>query len=138
MSQPAATKAKVSPLRLLVVDDIELVRQMVAELFVHAGYEVEEAGGADEALKLAQLVRWDGLVLDVDMPGMNGVELYARILRSSGRDHLPVLFFTGRPNDTLQMSLADAPWAQFVSKPCAGIQLLAMMKQCLQAGSGTV
>lgn len=134
MSQPPAEKKDSRRLRLLVVDDIEPVRQVIAELLRNQGYEVELAAEADEALQLAQLVRWDGLVLDVDLPGMNGVELYVRISRSNGRGCLPVIFYSGRPNEILQHGLGSAPWARFINKPCGGRQFLVALEQCLQAG----
>ncbi|HKB56999.1 MAG TPA: response regulator [Lacunisphaera sp.] len=132
MSWPVTTKAG-RQLRLLVVDDIEPVRSMIAELLRHRGYEVETAASAEEALQLMQMVRWDGLVLDVDLPDMSGVELYSRILKNSSSERLPVLFFTGRLNETLQLGLGSAPWARLVPKPCSDQQFLAALEQCLQA-----
>jgi DNA-binding response OmpR family regulator len=132
MTAPAA-KGRRGP-RLLVVDDIESIRWMLAELFELEGYEVEQAGNAQEALLLAQLVRWDGLILDVDMPGMNGLELYANLMRLNANECLPVVFFTGRPNTMLEASLADVSWASCVSKPCEPRRLFALMRQCLLAG----
>jgi DNA-binding response OmpR family regulator len=119
--------------RLLVVDDIEPIRWMLAELFELEGYEVEQAENAHEALALARLVRWDGLILDVDMPGMNGLELYANLMRLNADERLPVIFFSGRPNATLESSLANVTWASYVSKPCEPRQLVTLMRQCLQA-----
>lgn len=119
--------------RLLVVDDAESVRCTLAELLSREGYEVEIAADAEEALQLARLVRWDGLVLDLDLPGLKGTELYARILRHTGR-RLPVLFFTGCPDVVLKLGLGDVPWARLVPKPCSGPQFLAALEQCLQAG----
>jgi CheY-like chemotaxis protein len=119
--------------RVLVVDDMAAVRDLVAELLGRAGYEVETAATAQEALQLARLVRWDGLVLDVDLPDLDGMELYSRIIKSNGSERLPVIFFTGRPNETLQLGLGCAPWARLVPKPCCGRQFLAALEQCLQA-----
>lgn len=133
MSWPVTVKTGCRRLRLLVVDDIEPVRSMIAELLRHQGYEVETAASAEEALQLMELVRWDGLVLDVDLPDMSGVELYSRILKNSCSERLPVLFFTGRLNETLQLGLGSAPWARLMPKPCSGQQFLAALEQCLQA-----
>jgi DNA-binding response OmpR family regulator len=128
-----APKNRHSP-RLLVVDDIEPIRWMLAELFELEGYEVEQAANAQEALALARLVRWDGLILDVDMPGMNGLELYVNLMRLNADACLPVIFFTGRPNGLLEASLADVAWASCISKPCEPRQLVAHLRQCLLAG----
>lgn len=132
MSAPIA-KGRLAP-RLLVVDDVEPIRWMLTELFELEGYEVEQAGNAQEALLLSQLIRWDGLILDVDMPGMNGLELYANLMRLNANERLPVIFFTGRPNRMLEASLSEVRWASCVSKPCEPCQLIALMRQCLLAG----
>lgn len=134
MSQPLTEKGGGRRVRLLVVDDIEPVRQVIAELLQNRGYEVELAANADEALKLAQLVRWDGVVLDVDLPGMNGVELYVQISRSNGTGCLPVIFYSGRPNEILRLGLGSTPWARFLNKPCGSRQFLVELEQCLRAG----
>lgn len=121
-------------LRLLVVDDTEFVRWTLVELLHLEGYEVESAADAEEAQQLARMVRWDGVVLDVDLPGMNGLDLYARISSNNGNDHLPVIFFTARPNAALQLGLVNTPWARLVTKPCSGQCLLDALEQCLRAG----
>ena len=136
MNLPRTSPGNGRRLRLLVVDDMEPVRCVLAELLRLEGYEVEIAADAAEALQLARLVRWDGLVLDFDLPGLNGAELYARIRRDTGQ-RLPVIFFTGRPDTMLQLGLGDAPWARVVPKPVGGRQFLAALEQCLQAGAET-
>lgn len=119
--------------RVLVVDDIEMIRLMVAELLHNDGFDVETAGNAEEALALGRLMRWDGLVLDVDMPGTDGLALYTEMVRLNRDERLPVVFFSGRRHEALQMSLMGTPWVQFILKPCPGDQLVRIMRQCLQA-----
>ncbi len=133
MNLPKSISGKGRRLRLLIVEGTEAVRLVLAELLHFEGYEVELAANAEEALQLAQLVRWDGLVLDCDLPGMNGAELYARILHNTGQ-RLPVLFFTGRPNQALELGLGSAPWAGLVPKPCSNQRFLAALERCLRAG----
>lgn len=136
MNLPRTIPGNGRRLHLLVVDDTEPVRCVLAELLRLEGYEVEIAADAEEALQLARLVQWDGLVLDFDLPGLNGAELYARIWRKTGQ-RLPVVFFTGRSDTLLQLGLGEAPWARVVPKPCGGQQFLAALEQCLRAGAET-
>ena len=133
MSQPLVRKACGRRVRLLVVDDIEPVRLVVAELLQREGYEVELAADAEEAMQLAQMVRWDGVVLDVDLPGINGVELYARISRTNGTGCLPVIFYSGRPNEVLRFGLGSTPWARFLNKPCSNHQAGRPLHQQIQS-----
>jgi len=116
-----------------VVDDITFVREILADVFQCAGFEVDTAASASEALAFGRMMRWDGLILDVDMPGMNGVELYAEMVRLNEGHRLPVIFFTGKPDEVLQASFAGVSWAHLILKPCPAAQLVAIMRQCLQA-----
>ncbi len=133
MKPPAATRMSGRGLRLLVVDDAADVRATLADLLHAEGYEVETAANAETALQLVQLVRWDGLVLDFDLPDLNGMELYTRIMCYAG-NRLPVVFFTGRPDAVLKSGLGDVPWVRVVPKPCGGRQFMAALEHCLRAG----
>jgi CheY-like chemotaxis protein len=80
--------------KILLVDDEELVRQLLARLLTDSGYAVEEADNGAAALQLAR--RLDGalslVVTDINMPVMNGLE-FARALRSTDPS-IPFLFIT--------------------------------------------
>ncbi len=67
------------PLRLLVVDDDELLRETVARRFQRLGMAVTEAGDAEEALAKAAHAAYDVALLDLHMPGMTGIDLLARL-----------------------------------------------------------
>ncbi len=85
--------------RLLVVEDEFLIRLMLSEALIDAGYEVLEAADADEALqRIAEATDRPPRVLltDVQLPGtVNGHELASRI--RARLPALPVIFMTGRP-----------------------------------------
>lgn len=119
--------------RLLVVDEVGPVREAMSLLLRREGYDVEVAADGDEAMQLLELVRWDAVVLDIDRPGMNGIELYARIVRVYGTVRLPVVFLSAQPNAHLHFGLHAAPWARLVQKPCAFLQLLEALQQCFRS-----
>ena len=85
--------------RLLVVEDEFLIRLMLSEALLDAGYEVLEAADADEALRQIELAAGRpprALLTDVQLPGpVNGHELASRI--RARLPALPVIFMTGRP-----------------------------------------
>ena len=81
-------------MRILIVDDEEAVRTAVRRALVLAGYDVEMAANGDEALALLAERAPDAIVLDVLMPGVDGIEVCKR-LRAAG-DHTPVLMLTAR------------------------------------------
>lgn len=79
---------------LLVVDDEENLRSMLAAALAHHGFEVTTAADGREALGLVPTVRPDAILLDVMMPDLDGFEVCRR-LRTEG-DRTPVLFLTAR------------------------------------------
>jgi putative two-component system response regulator len=68
------------PVTLLVVDDEEPIRNALRKFLTQQGYEVVTAGGGEEALEVLQRQRITGMLLDVNMPGITGVELVPQIM----------------------------------------------------------
>ena len=88
-----------APARLLVVDDEKVLVDLLGDALRFAGYDVHAAGTGLEALRVAADVRPDLLVLDVNLPDLDGFEVCRR-LRTDG-DNVPVIFLTARddPSD---------------------------------------
>ena len=68
------------PVTLLVVDDEESIRNALRKFLVQQGYEVATAATGEEALAVLQQQKVTGMLLDVNLPGINGVELVPRIM----------------------------------------------------------
>ncbi len=68
------------PVTLLVVDDEESIRNALRKYLAQQGYEVALAGSGDEALAILQRQKVTGILLDVNMPGTNGIDLVPRIM----------------------------------------------------------
>jgi putative two-component system response regulator len=68
------------PVTLLVVDDEEAIRNAVRKYLVQLGYEVAVAATGDEALGIVQRQKVTGILLDVNLPGTNGIDLVPRIM----------------------------------------------------------
>lgn len=82
-------------LRVLLVEDEEDQRNLYKDTFADAGYEVDTAGSGAEALKRFQEIRPDVVVLDIQMPGMDGIEALGKIVT---RDkNIAVLFYSAYP-----------------------------------------
>jgi DNA-binding NtrC family response regulator len=78
---------------ILLVDDDPVVRDSLGKWFVSEGYRVETVSSAKKALELVQHDSWDVALLDIKMPGMDGMELQARL-----RDidpEMPLIIMTG-------------------------------------------
>jgi DNA-binding NtrC family response regulator len=72
-------ETKKSPIRLLIVDDDDQLRQTLVRRFQRQGMEVAAAASAEEALALSNQNRWDVALLDLHLPGQSGVELLAEL-----------------------------------------------------------
>jgi len=100
---------------ILVVDDEKVVRDSLTKWFKEDGYEVEGAENAAVALKKMQTKKWDILLLDIKMPGMDGMELHQRI-----RDldqNATVIFITAHATvDSAVKALKNGAY-DYVTKP---------------------
>lgn len=79
--------------RILVVDDNSEIREVINILLSGEGYDVEEAGDGNEALRKIQQEEYDLIILDVMMPGLNGYQTCMEIRKNS---NAPVLFLSAR------------------------------------------
>lgn len=75
--------------RILLVDDEEGIQLLYREEFEDEGYEVVSAYNGDEALALFREQSFDLIILDINMPGMNGIEVLRRMKEIN--PHLPVI-----------------------------------------------
>jgi DNA-binding response OmpR family regulator len=113
-----------SPLRLLVIEDNPLLRTQLEGLLMAEGIEADFAGDGLSGLQMALASPPDVLVLDVGLPGLDGMRLCER-LRAEADRHVPVLMLTARDtlDDKLQGFRAGAD--DYLVKPFAGAELLA-------------
>ncbi len=78
--------------RILVVDDEDNLRDVLVEVLRRDGHEVDSAGDGDEGLRRAEAQRYDLLITDLRMPGLEGPELY-RAVRARYIDDPPRVIF---------------------------------------------
>jgi len=111
-------------LRVLVVEDHTPLREQLAALLNGAGYIAEEAADGRLALVMALENPPDVMLLDIGLPGLNGVSL-CEALRAQSARHVPVLMLTARDalSDKLQGFIAGAD--DYLVKPFASEELLA-------------
>ncbi len=122
-------------MRLLVVDDEPAVRDALARALRLEGYEVELAADGREALAALAERPADAVVLDVLMPGLDGLEACRR-LRASG-DRTPVLMLTARVDVSDRVAGLDAGADDYLPKPFALDELLARVRALLRrSGAG--
>lgn len=126
---------RTEPGRILVVDDNEFGRDLIARLLIHQGHTVEVAASGDEAqtrLTDPQLPPIDLILLDVMMPGMTGPEVL-RWLKSDSRFwHLPVLMVSALGEDDSVLACIAAGAEDYLTRPVRPELLRARIAACLE------
>jgi two-component system OmpR family response regulator len=116
---------------LLVEDDTKLVRALTVGL-EREGYVVDAAESGDLAMELARATDYEGVVLDLMLPGIDGFTV-CRELRSEGR-WMPVLMLTARTDVTDRIRGLDAGADDYLVKPFDFGELLARLRALLRRG----
>jgi chemotaxis protein histidine kinase CheA/ActR/RegA family two-component response regulator len=119
-----ATRAVTSTApRALVVDDSLSARRALAEFVRDLGFEVQTAGDGLEAVALLEHTVPDILLIDLEMPRMNGLELTAHVRSRGATMHLPVLMVTSRSTEKHRSSALQAGVNVYLVKPFAEDEL---------------
>ena len=116
--------------RLLIVDDEEPQRLMLASLLGRAGYEVDAARDGSEALELLHDRSYDLMLTDQRMPKMDGLELLER----ARRDHsdLPVVLMTAYGSVSTAVEAMKRGAADYLTKPFERDELLIVVQKVLR------
>jgi signal transduction histidine kinase len=112
--------------RVLVVDDQKVSRATVAAILNAAGHTVESASSGPEGIERAQAECPDVIVLDVQMPGMDGFEVVERLKQDPSTAPIPILLLTAQaPTEELLVRGLDLGAYDFLNKGCSRAELLA-------------
>ena len=115
---------------ILVVDDDALMRRSVTFKLEQAGYRTSSAGSAEEALDRAKQDRPDLVLLDIGLPGMDGLEALRRFQQEL--DNLPVIFVTARRRELDTILGLELGADGYITKPFNPDVLLAHVKSVLR------
>ncbi len=117
-------------MRILVAEDDSKLRSHLRQALSQAGYAVDETGDGQEALWLGKEHDYDAAVLDISMPGMDGVSV-TRALRTAGRA-FPVVLATARGDLRDKVGGLDAGADDYLVKPFSTEELLARLRAVLR------
>jgi two-component system, OmpR family, response regulator len=124
-----------SPVRLLVVDDEEALVDLLGDALRFAGYEVHVARNGFDALKVAADVLPDLVVLDVNLPDLDGFEVCHRLRRDGGE--APVIFLTARDDPSDLRTGFTRGGDDYVTKPFSleelNFRIQAVLRRSLKA-----
>lgn len=116
--------------RLLVIEDETSIARILQLELEHEGYTVGRAEDGRKGLEMALSGEWDLVLLDVMLPGLNGIEVLRRI-RSSG-SQIPVVLLTARDTVPDKVSGFETGANDYITKPFAMEELLARVRNLLR------
>jgi FixJ family two-component response regulator len=114
-----------------VVDDDKAVRTANERLVRSLGYRAQAFASAEEFLASSALAATDCLIADIQMPGMNGMELQQAL--AAKRPELPIIFVTAFPEDRIRKQVMSAGAICMLDKPCDGAVLVNFIRSALSA-----
>jgi len=123
--------------RVLVVEDHEDNRRILRDLLISAGYEPIEAVSGEEGVALAETHRPDLILMDIQLPGLDGYEATRRIKANPALRQIPIIAVTSYALSGDEVKAKEAGCDAYVTKPFSPRALLAKIREYLPAaGSG--
>lgn len=119
-----------NPLRILVVDDEPPIRRFLRTALTAAAYRVEEAGDGESALDFLKSNPVDLVILDLGLPGMDGLEVVRRLCGQSGAT--PIIILSSRDDEAGKVAALDLGADDYVSKPFGMEELSARIRAALR------
>jgi DNA-binding response OmpR family regulator len=119
-------------MRILVVEDEKPIAQFVSKGLKEAGFAVDATARGDDAVLLLQAVEYDAVVLDLMLPGMDGLSVLRR-LRERG-NAVPVLVLTARGSTAEKVEGLDSGADDYMGKPFSIDELAARLRALLRRG----
>lgn len=121
--------------RVLVVDDDPTVREVVAGYLARAGFTVDEAADGMDALARARHTPPDLVVLDLMLPGLDGLEVLRRLRAERG--HLPVVLLTARGEESDRVLGLEVGADDYVTKPFSARELVLRVQSIVRRANVT-
>lgn len=103
--------------KILVVDDEPVVASLMTFLLSRAGYDVETALNGRRGLELATTQKFDLILMDVDLPGINGFDLCRELKQRHIAYRTPVIFLSGNAVEERRAMAMELGAVDFIAKP---------------------
>ena len=123
--------------RILVVDDDHTVREVVVSYLRAGGHQVTDVEDGEQALKLMREEPADLVVLDLMLPGIDGLEVCRRLRAAPEWAALPVVMLTARGEDVDKIVGLELGADDYLAKPFNPRELLARIRAVLRRGTGS-
>lgn len=123
--------------RILIVEDNEKNMKLVRDILQHAGHRTLETASGQEGVRLARLHRPDLVLMDIQLPDIDGIEALRQIRADPALDALPVLAVSASVMPEELRMIAAAGFDAYVTKPIALREFQATVRRFLENGRPT-
>jgi CheY-like chemotaxis protein len=125
--------------KVLVVDDQMAVALMMVFLLRQAGCDAQKASSTEKALRLAQTEMFNLITIDVEMPDLNGFELFKCLKQIPHLAETPIVFVSGHATiENQQYAIDDLGAADFIEKPFAASEFVPRLLSHIKAKADSV
>ncbi|MDY0813088.1 response regulator transcription factor [Kitasatospora purpeofusca] len=132
MNEPSSTAGPPAAGRVLVIDDDPTVAEVVAGYLARAGHHVDHAADGPQGLALARAHRPDLVVLDLMLPGIDGLEVLRRLRGQDAGAQLPVVMLTARGDEADRILGLELGADDYVTKPFSPRELVLRVQSVLR------
>jgi two-component system KDP operon response regulator KdpE len=115
---------------VLIVDDERSIRLSLRTVLSNFGFEIVEAARGEEALALVRTTQFDAVLLDINMPGMGGVEACRSMRKASPR--LPIIMLTVQGSEDHKVDALDSGADDYITKPFQLRELTARLRAAVR------
>lgn len=115
--------------KIMIVDDSASMRQLVSFSLKDAGYDVVAAADAEEALKLAAEGQVEMVVTDLNMPGMDGIELIKKLRAQPNYRFTPIVMLTTESQESKKQEGKKVGASGWIVKPFTPEQLVGVVQK---------
>ncbi len=117
-------------LRVLIVDDVAVNQKLASSIVENAGHDAVSAGGGREALQALRSLPYDMVLMDVEMPDMDGLAATRAVRQLPGAvGRIPIIAMTAHPGDEYLERCVDAGMNGYLAKPLDAEELLHLLRQ---------
>jgi two-component system, NtrC family, sensor kinase len=121
-----------SVVTVLIADDLEEQRRLISSYVAQLGYTAETAADGQEAIVKTRLCNPDIILMDVFMPGTDGIEACRQLKADETTRHIPVIAVTGTDERNVRINCLEAGANDFMSKPIDSAELLMKIRNMIR------
>jgi CheY-like chemotaxis protein len=130
-SIPERDVERSQPAQILVVEDNDVAQKVVRHMLTRGGYECVCVSSAPDAIETAKNRQFDLVLMDLQMPGISGIDASDALRELPAYRNTPIVAFTANSSDEFRSLCAEHGMQGFIAKPVQSHELLSVLAELL-------